>query len=102
VSATSEEAKSDRLTLRLPGRELERLRELARQRQMEVAALAREAISAYLDGIEPQAAHERLSQELQGAMRTEANRVIERHEQTMRALIAALNEHLAERPAGKR
>lgn len=98
MSATSEEAKSDRLTLRLPGRDLERLRELARQRQMEVATLAREAISAYLDGIEPHAAQERLSQELKGAMRTEANRVIERHEQTTRALIAALNEHLVGKP----
>ncbi len=101
MSATTEETKSDRLTLRLPGRDLERLRELARQRQIEVAVLAREAISAYLDGADPHAAQERLAQELKGAMRTEADRVIERHEQTTRALIAALNEHLAGRPAGK-
>jgi len=101
MAATTEETKSDRLTLRLPGRDLERLRELARQRQMEVAALAREAISAYLDGADPHAAHERLTAELRDAMRNEADRVIGRHEQTTRALIAALNDHLAGAPAAK-
>jgi hypothetical protein len=45
MSATTEESKSDRLTLRLPGRDLERLRELARQRQVDLAALGREAIA---------------------------------------------------------
>ena len=80
MSAT-DDAKADRLTLRLPSRDLERLRELARQRRIDVAALGREAISAYLDGADPRA--------------EQADRVIERHEQTTRALIAALNEHLA-------
>jgi predicted DNA-binding protein len=98
MSATTEEAKSDRLTLRLPGRDLERLRELARQRQVDLAALAREAISAYLDGVDPHAAQERLAQELREVMREQADRVIERHEETTRALIAALNQHLAGKP----
>jgi predicted DNA-binding protein len=98
MSATTEEAKSDRLTLRLPSRDLERLRELARQRQVDLAALAREAISAYLDGVDPHAAQERLAQELTGAMREQADRVIARHEQTTRALIEALNTHLAGKP----
>jgi hypothetical protein len=98
MSATTEEVKSDRLTLRLPSRELERLRELARQRHVDVAALGREAISAYLDGADPRAEQERLVQELRGAMREQADRVIERHEQTTRALIAALNQHLAGKP----
>ena len=98
MSATTDEAKSDRLTLRLPGRDLERLRELARQRQVDLAALAREAISAYLDGVDPHAAQERLAQALKDAMREKADRVIERHEQTTRTLIAALNAHLAAKP----
>lgn len=38
MSAT-DDAKADRLTLRLPSRDLERLRELARQRRIDVAAL---------------------------------------------------------------
>ncbi len=97
MSAT-EDAKADRLTLRLPSRDLERLRELARQRRIDVAALGREAISAYLDGVDPHADQERLGQELKTAMREQADRVIERHEQVIRALIAALNERLAEKP----
>jgi hypothetical protein len=97
MSAT-DDAKADRLTLRLPGRDLERLRELARQRRIDVAALGREAISAYLDGEDPHAAQERLAQELTTTIREQADRVIERHEQVIRALIAALNEHLAEKP----
>jgi hypothetical protein len=98
MSATTEEAKSDRLTLRLRGRDLERLRELARQRHIDLAALGREAISAYLDGADPRAQQERLAQDLRGAVREQADRVIERHEQTTRALIAALNQHLAAKP----
>ena len=94
MSAT-DDAKADRLTLRLPSRDLERLRELARQRRIDVAALGREAISAYLDGVDPRAEQERLGQELKAVIGEQADRVIERHEQTTRALIAALNEHLA-------
>jgi hypothetical protein len=97
MSAT-DDAKADRLTLRLPSRDLERLRELARQRRIDVATLGREAISAYLDGVDPRAELERLGQELRAAMQTEADRVIERHEQVIRALIAALNERLTEKP----
>jgi hypothetical protein len=97
MSAT-DDAKADRLTLRLPSRDLERLRELARQRRLDVAALGREAISAYLDGVDPRADQERLVQELTTTIREQANRVIERHEQIIRALIAALNERLAEKP----
>jgi Ribbon-helix-helix protein, copG family len=97
MSAT-DDAKADRLTLRLPSRDLERLRELARQRRIDVAALGREAISAYLDGVDPRAEQERLGQELQTVIREQADRVIERHEQTMRALIAALNEHMGGKP----
>lgn len=97
MSAT-DNAKADRLTLRLPSRDLERLRELARQRRIDVAALGREAISAYLDGVDPCADLERLSQELRTAMQSQADRVIERHEQVIRALIAALNERLGEKP----
>lgn len=99
VAAASEDAKTDRLTLRLPSRELERLRELARQRRTDVATLAREAIGAYLDA-NPREDFERLERALREAMRAEASRVIERHDETTRALIAALNEHLS-RPAGK-
>jgi predicted DNA-binding protein len=98
MSATTDDGKADRLTLRLPGRDLERLRELARQRRIDVAALGREAISAYLDGMDPRAEQERLAQELRTAMQSQADRVIERHEQVIRALIAALNERLAEKP----
>jgi hypothetical protein len=97
MSAT-DDAKADRLTLRLPSRDLERLRELARQRRIDVAALGREAISAYLDGVDPRAEQERLGQELKTVIREQADRVIERHEQTTRALIAALNEHLGGKP----
>ena len=94
----TDEGKAERLTLRLPSRDLERLRELARERRMDVAALGREAISAYLDGVDPHAQHERLVQTLKSVMHDEADRVIERHEQTLRALIAALNEHFAGKP----
>jgi len=95
MAAKTEEAKSDRLTVRLPSRDLERLRELARQRGVDVAALGREAISAYLDGVDPHTQQERLAEALREVMHEEADRVIERQEQIMRALIAALNAHLA-------
>ena len=98
MSATAEESKSDRPHPAPTGRDLERLRELARQRQVDLAALAREAIAAYLDGVDPHAAQERLAHELTGAMREQADRVIVRHEQTTRALIDALNTHLAKKP----
>jgi hypothetical protein len=96
--SAADDAKADRLTLRLPSRDLERLRELARQRRIDVAALGREAISAYLDGADPRAEQERLAQELRTEMQSQADRVIERHEQVTRALIAALNERLAAKP----
>jgi len=95
MAARTEEAKSDRLTVRLPSRDLERLRELARQRGVDVAVLGREAISAYLDGVDPHAQQERLAEALREAMHEEADRVIERQEQITRALIVALNAHLA-------
>ena len=95
MAATIEAAKSDRLTLRLGSRDLERLRELARQRGVDVAALGREAISAYLDGADPHAQQERLTAALGELMHREADRVIERQEQTTRALIAALNTYFA-------
>ena len=90
----SDESKTDRLTLRLPSSDLERLRELARQRNTDVAALGREAIRAYLDGADPHAAHAQLTHELREAVREQADRVIDRHEHVTRALIAALNQHL--------
>jgi predicted transcriptional regulator len=96
----TEEAKSDRLTLRLPARELEQLRELAKQRRTDLASLGREAISTYLKreqgGSDEHAAT--LVHEVTASVKREADRVIERHEKTTRALIAALNEHLAGKP----
>ena len=94
MPAPSDENKADRLTLRLPGRDLERLRELARQRDEDVAVLGREAIRAYLDGTDPQTATAQLAHELRTAVREQADRVIDRHEQITRSLIAALNTHL--------
>ena len=102
VSAASEDAKSDRLTLRLASRELDRLRELAKQRHTDVATLAREAISAYLDGASPREELNRLERALREAMRKEADRVIGRHDETTRSLIGALNEHLSGEPGRKR
>jgi predicted DNA-binding protein len=94
MPAQTDEGKVERLTVRLPGRDLERLRELARQRNTDVASLGREAIRAYLDGADPQAAHAQLTHELREAVREQADRVIDRQEQITRALIAALNQHL--------
>ncbi|GAA0718124.1 ribbon-helix-helix protein, CopG family [Dokdonella soli] len=59
MSTVNDETKADRLTLRLPSHDLERLRELARRRQMDGAALGREAIRAFLDGTDPQAGQDR-------------------------------------------
>lgn len=101
MSAASKDAKSDRLTLRLAARELERLRELSQRRRTDVATLVGEAISAYLDGTNPREELERLERALREAIRAEASRVIERHDETTRALIGGLNEHLSGHPAGK-
>jgi predicted transcriptional regulator len=94
MSTPNDEMKTDRLTLRLSSHDLERLRELARQRDTDVASLGREAIRAYLDEQDPQTAQAQLAHELRAAMREQADRVIERHEQITRTLIAALNQHL--------
>jgi hypothetical protein len=92
MSTANDETKADRITLRLPSHDLERLRELARQRQMDVAALGREAIRAFLDGTDPQVRQDHLTAELREVIREQADRVIARNEQTTRALIAALNQ----------
>ena len=88
-----------RVTLRLSERELARLRELAETREEDLTTLIREAIAAYLDRDKSEATHraehEQLAAELVAGVKREADRVIARHEQTTRALIAALNEHLA-------
>ena len=94
MTAPSDENKADRLTLRLPSRDRERLRELARQRGADVAELGREAIRAYLDGADPQTAHAQLAHELRTAMREQADRVIERNKHITGALIAAIEKHL--------
>jgi hypothetical protein len=92
--STAADKTTDRLTVRLPSCDLERLRELARQRNTDVAALGREAIRVYLDGADPQAAQAQLVHELRIAMREQADRVIDRHDQVTRALITALNQPL--------
>jgi hypothetical protein len=73
-----------RVTLRLSEREL--------------TSIIREAIGAYLSREKDEAAHraehQRLAAEMTASVKREADRVIERHEHTMRALIEALNEHL--------
>ena len=97
MAATTTDAKPDRLTLRLPSRELEQLRELAKQRRTDVATLGREAISAYLAGTPPRD-DTQLTQRLSEVVQAQADRVIERHEHVTRALIAALNEHWAAKP----
>ena len=89
---------SARVTLRVSEGELAALRELAEAREEDLTGIIREAISAYLGREEHQAEHRRLAAELAANVKREADRVIERHEQTTRALIAALNERLAEKP----
>jgi len=87
-----------RVTLRLSERELGALRELAEAREEDLTSIIREAIGAYLSREKGEAAHraehQRLAAEVAAGMKREADRVIERHEQTMRALIEALNAHL--------
>jgi predicted transcriptional regulator len=87
-----------RVTLRLSERELTALRELAEAREEDLSSIIREAISAYLSREQHRAEHERLAAEVAASVKREADRVIERHEHTTRALIAALNERLADKP----
>lgn len=88
-----------RVTLRLSEGELTALRELAEAREEDLTGIIREAISAYLGREEQHAEHhQRLAAEVTASVKREADRVIERHEHTTRALIAALNERLAEKP----
>ena len=87
-----------RVTLRLSEGELAALRKLAEAREEDLTGIIREAISAYLGREQHQAEHQRLADEVSASGKPEADRVIERHEQTTRALIAALNERLAEKP----
>jgi len=87
-----------RVTLRLSEGELTALRKVAEAREEDLTGIIREAISAYLGREERQAEHQRLAAEVAVSVRREADRVIERHEHTTRALIAALNERLAEKP----
>lgn len=87
-----------RVTLRLSERELTALRNLAEAREGDLTGIIREAISAYLGREQHEAAHQRLAVEVTASVKREADRVIERHERTTRALIAALNERLIEKP----
>jgi predicted transcriptional regulator len=93
-----------RVTLRLSERELGALRELAEAREEDLTSVIREAIGAYLSREKGEAAHRaehaRLAAEVAAGMKREADRVIERHEQTMRALIEALNAHLTSSNSG--
>ena len=95
-----------RLSLRLSERELTALRDLAEAREEDLTSIIREAIGAYLNHEKDEAAHEaqhqRLATEIATGMKREADRVIERQEQTTRALIEALNAHLVGKPAAKR
>jgi uncharacterized protein YdbL (DUF1318 family) len=86
-----------RVTLRLSEGEIAALRELAEAREEDLTGIIREAISAYLGREEHQAEHQRLAAEVTASVKREADRVIERHEHTTRALIAALNERLTEK-----
>ena len=87
-----------RVTLRLSEGELTALRELAEAREEDLTGIIREAIGTYLGREQHQAEHQRLAAEVSASVKREADRVIERHEHTTRALIAALNERLAEKP----
>ena len=96
-----------RVTLRLSERELGALRELAEAREEDLTSIIREAIGAYLSREKGEAAHRaenaRLAADLAAGMKREADRVIERHEHTMRALIEALNVRLMTgKPAASR
>lgn len=101
-----------RVTMRLSERELAALKELAESREVDLTSVIREAIGAYLHQERTEAAHrkeeaahraehQRLAAEMTAGLKREADRVIERHEHTMRALIEALNVHLMTgKPAG--
>jgi predicted transcriptional regulator len=100
-----------RVTMRLSERELAALKELAEAREEDLTSVIREAIGAYLHQERMEAAHrkdeaehQRLAAEMAAGVKREADRVIERHEHTMRALIEALNVHLmsAKPGAGRR
>lgn len=95
--STADKTQTDRLTVRLPSHDLERLRELARQRNTDVAALGREAIRTYLDRADSPAEPDTLTT-LRDTIREHADRVIARHEQVTRALIAALNQQRGNKP----
>lgn len=88
-----------RVTLRLSESELARLRELAEARDADLTAVIREAIGAYLDREATEATRrteqKALAADLTATVRREADRVIARHEEVTRALIDALNTHLA-------
>jgi predicted transcriptional regulator len=106
VSDTSDtltkKSQGARVTLRLSERELDALRDLADAREEDLTTVIREAIAAYLDraghDARQRAEHQRLAADLTAQVKREADRVIERHEQTTRALINALNQHLAGKP----
>ena len=87
-----------RVTLRLSERELAALKDLAEAREEDLTSIIREAIGVYLRREKEEAVHraehQRLAADMAAGVKREANRVIERHEQTMRALIEALNVHL--------
>jgi hypothetical protein len=94
-----------RVTLRLSERELAALKELAEAREGDLTSVIREAIGAYLhqerteaahrkDEAAHRAEHQRLAAEMAVSVKREADRVIERQDHTMRALIEALNVHL--------
>ena len=95
-------AQGARVTVRLAESELARLRALAESRDEDLTAILRAAIAAYLEREQQDAAHRaehaRLAAELAAGMRREAERVIARHEEITRALIDALNTHLAQTP----
>ena len=96
-----------RITLRLSERELSALKDLAEARDEDLTSIIREAIGAYLNREKDEAAHraehQRLAAEVAAGVKREADRVIERHEHTMRALIEALNVHLMTgKPAASR
>ena len=65
----SEENKVDRLTVRLPSRDLEQLRELARSRNTDVATLGRQAIRAFIEGQDPHATSAQFLHNLRSEMR---------------------------------
>ena len=69
--------------------ELSALKDLAEARDEDLTSIIREAIRAYLNRENDEAAHraehQRLAAEVAARVKREADRVIERHEQTTRA-----------------